>query len=268
MKYIFLLVGIKGQNIPVGADKEFLHRYLREHYGNQTLEELRLAFDLAIQGRLKMPRNEVKCYENFSTDYVASILNAFRDWAGEAYRYLEPFIPAAKEVKALPAPEQKVSWRGHLEDAYQHFLSFGPERVKHFPVGFYDQLVEDGALKADLFRRFMKIVRQEMIGEAIRERTRAVNNIQQIRTQLDNRQVKPANIPAAENNCAKMKSQIKITELQEAAINEGKKDGEIEVAAKQRVVWEYFKELKEGGFNTIYTTKKEEDTDGQATAEG
>lgn len=250
MQYIFMVVGIKGQNIPVSPEKEFLHQYIRTHYGNHTPGELCLAFDMAIQGRLRIPMSEVKCYENFSVQYFAAIMSAYQEWAHDARRQLPaPIVPHT------PSPEPKVNWRPMIEDAYQHFLSFGPERVHLLPVGFYDQLVEDQAFRPDLYRIFMKEMRKRMIAEQVRERTIALNNIQAIRGQIDNKRIKGKDLPTAENNLAKMKSAIKITELKEEKIEKGERDGEIVVMAKQHLVMEYFKELKEKGLTSVYTTK-------------
>jgi len=256
MQYLFMVVGIRGQNIPVSPEKEFLHQYIRTHYGGHTAAEVRMAFDMAIQGKLRIPVDDVKCFENFSIQYFANIMNYFRAWASENAKQAQ-----APVVEHTPEPERKVNWRGLLEDAYQHFLSFGPERVHLLPVSFYDQLVHDGALRADLFRRFMKEMRKKLVAEQVRERTIALNNIQAIRGQLDNKRVKGDHAAAAENNIAKMKSKIKITEMHEEKIEKGERDGEIEVMAKQHVVMEYFKELKDLGQTRIYKIEPEEGQD-------
>ncbi len=254
MQYIFLVVGIRAQNIPVSPEKEFLHEYIRIHYGNHTASEIRLAFDMAIQGKLRIPASEVKCYENFSVQYFATIMTAYQEWAAEAIRYVKQ-----PPVEAPAEKERKVNWRDMLERAYEHFLSFGPERVHLLPVSFYDQLVQDGALRPDLYRRFMKEMRKKLIAEQVRERTIAMNNISAINTQIESRRLKPGQIPAAQNNIAKMKSAIKITELHEEKIEKGERDGEIEVMAKQHVVMEYFKELKELLQTRIYRVEEDQD---------
>jgi hypothetical protein len=93
LRYIFSLVGIRAQNMPAGEEKTFLHAYIFEHYGNHTPAEIRLAFDMAVQGRLDLAPDEVKCYENFSVLYFATIMRAYRAWAVEEARRLERIEP-------------------------------------------------------------------------------------------------------------------------------------------------------------------------------
>ncbi len=260
MKYIYTLVGLKAANIPVSPEKEFLHQYIRVNYGGHTVEEMVLAFDMAIQGKLEIDTKDVKHYENFSVHYFATIMNAFRVWSSQAYEQLKPLLE--EMPKALPwNMPTPVSWRQELEDAYQHFLSFGRERWKYFPVGFYDQLVKDGALREGLHRRFMKLIRNEMNGEIIQNRGKFLNNIQGLQTQLQGGKFKGKDNEAAKRSIVKMTGEAKLTEIQQEQLNGGKRDGEIEVRSKQRVVIEFFQELKEGGFTTVY--KIEEAADGK-----
>jgi len=90
MRYLFMLVGIRGHNIPAGDEKEFLHLFIRKFYGIHTAAEVRLAFDLAVTGKLEC---DPKVYENFSTEYFARIMNAFRKWSAVEIRRLETRTP-------------------------------------------------------------------------------------------------------------------------------------------------------------------------------
>lgn len=85
-----MLVGIRGHNIPAGDEKEFLHLFIRKFYGTHTAAEVRLAFDLAITGKLEC---DPKVYENFSTEYFARIMTAFRKWSAVEVRRMETRIP-------------------------------------------------------------------------------------------------------------------------------------------------------------------------------
>jgi len=107
LRYVFMVVGIRGQNIPTGVDKEFLHNYIRTHYGNHTPSEIRQAFDMAVQGLLDIDSRDVRCYENFSVMYFATIMKAYRIWAAEQSRKLEqsvkPVGPTAEQLKKIDA---------------------------------------------------------------------------------------------------------------------------------------------------------------------
>ena len=102
LRYVFMVCGIRGQNIPTGDEKEFLHLYIRKFYGNHTGGEVRQAFDMAIQNRLEV---DPRTFENFSTEYFARIMNAFRKWAAVEVRKIEnqqlPPAPTAKQLAQI-----------------------------------------------------------------------------------------------------------------------------------------------------------------------
>lgn len=87
LKYCYALVGLRAQNFPTGELKEFLHGFVRQQYGGHTPAEVRLAFEMAVTGKLTADPN---CYENFSPLYFASIMNAFRPWAAKTVDQLPP----------------------------------------------------------------------------------------------------------------------------------------------------------------------------------
>ena len=94
MLFVYSLVGLRPENYPTGLDKDFLHAYMADYYGGHTIEEIRLAFTMAIQQKLEVPINEVRPYENFSALYFSTIMEAYRRWSTET-------------AKALPMLEYK-----------------------------------------------------------------------------------------------------------------------------------------------------------------
>jgi hypothetical protein len=94
LRYIYMVIGLKGQDYPTGEEKALLHAFIFKNYGGHTPGELRLAFDLAIQQQLNLKPENVVCYGNFSIAYLCMIMEAYRAWARE-------------RVKQLPAPEEK-----------------------------------------------------------------------------------------------------------------------------------------------------------------
>lgn len=92
LRYIYAVLGIRSENIPSGRVKELLHLYIVANYGGHTPAEIRLAFDMAITGRLTV---DAECYhDNFTPAYFSRIMNAYRAWAKE-------------EIHRLPPPDQK-----------------------------------------------------------------------------------------------------------------------------------------------------------------
>lgn len=101
LRYVFVLVGLKGNNVPVNEEKQMLLEYITENYGGHTAEEIKLAFKMAIQYKLPIPPKEVPCYENFSPAYFTRIMEAYRAWAlYEVDKLYEHQKPEPKEYTA------------------------------------------------------------------------------------------------------------------------------------------------------------------------
>lgn len=92
---VMLKVGLRGNNLPAEIEKAVLIGHIYENYSGHTLDEIKLAFDMAIAGKLDIDAN---CYENFSCLYFSNVMNAYRKWAAQEY----------KELATEPAPEKPV----------------------------------------------------------------------------------------------------------------------------------------------------------------
>lgn len=96
LRLIMLKLGIRSNNLPSQEEKMVLIEHICNRYGTHALEEIKLAFDMAMIGKLD---GEFRCYENFSCDYVSHVMKAYRKWAKEEYKQIPqlPPIPAKKE---------------------------------------------------------------------------------------------------------------------------------------------------------------------------
>ena len=112
LKWAMVKVGLRGANFPKGLDKSVLLTHIFENYGNHTPDEIRLAFDLAVTGKLALDPNEVNCYESFSCLYFSKIMNAYRIWANQVYE---------QHKKTAPQIEHKPDL-AQIEKEYQEFL--------------------------------------------------------------------------------------------------------------------------------------------------
>lgn len=119
LRYVFALIGIRGRNIPVDPEKEFLHQYIRKNYGGHTAAEVRLAFDMAVAGKLGVDAN---CFENFSPLYFAGIMNAFRRWSSDVYKTLERHAIPPKMTDEMKAQIDKEYIDAKLNMAYRQRL--------------------------------------------------------------------------------------------------------------------------------------------------
>lgn len=83
LRYSMLIVGIREQNFPKEEEAGVLIEFIRRHYGGHTVKEIRLAFEMAIAGKLDV---DSRAFENFSIQYFSSIMNSYRKWAAQEYR--------------------------------------------------------------------------------------------------------------------------------------------------------------------------------------
>lgn len=122
LKYVFVLVGLRANNMPVELEKAVLLEYIIENYGGHTPEEIKLAFKMAVAGKLKLEPKEVKCYENFSPLYFTTIMEAYREWALE-------------QVKLLPAPViQREPTTKELMEINLNYAFFLFKLINKFPI--------------------------------------------------------------------------------------------------------------------------------------
>ncbi len=119
-------IGLRAHNFPVPEETALLYEHIYENYPNNRIEEIRLAFDLAIAGKLSLKPDEVKCYENFSCAYVSTIMNAYILWARERSNDLQEIsIPepvALLEGSKITDTEIDNYAREDAEKQYQKYL--------------------------------------------------------------------------------------------------------------------------------------------------
>lgn len=105
LRYIFVLIGLRAEQVPDEEEKAVLKDYVIEEYGGHTTEEIKLAFKMAIQGKLKIAQKDVKCYGIFSPAYFTSIMDSYREWAREQAEKLinrkEPERVVTEKEKAI-----------------------------------------------------------------------------------------------------------------------------------------------------------------------
>lgn len=108
LRYAMVKIGLRSQNWPVDEEKQVLIDHILANYGTHTHAEIRLAFDMAIVGKLDV---EVNCYENFSCAYVSNILNAYRKWASQVHVQLKgQEKPKELDAKKTLTEEEYTEW--------------------------------------------------------------------------------------------------------------------------------------------------------------
>ena len=94
LRYSMLLVGLRGSNLPTEEEKFVLTNFVKSNFGNNTCEEIKLAFEMAVAKKLNI---DSKCYENFSCEYFGRIMSAYLEYARQEIKNLPKSIEPVKE---------------------------------------------------------------------------------------------------------------------------------------------------------------------------
>lgn len=153
LRFVMVKVGLRAQNFPNDIEKVVLIDHIKENYGGNHLSELRLAFDMAISGKLALKPDDVKCYENFSCAYVSVIMNAYRNWSAQAHR--QSIADPQKEQRIYSQDEIDNGLREDAERQYRLFLTGHKLRGIEFnkPILLNDGLINESESVLEFFTR-------------------------------------------------------------------------------------------------------------------
>jgi len=136
LKKIYSMVGLRAINYPQGEDKKNLHDYIFFKYGQKTLDELVLAFDLAISGELEIAAGDVKVYDQFTINYLATIMAGYKKWLFNQAKNFELNKPLQIENKKTMDDNEWDEW---LEEIKGY-------RLELIPIAAYERLTATGKL--------------------------------------------------------------------------------------------------------------------------
>ena len=184
LRYSMVLVGLRGNNMPTEEEKFVLINFIKTNFGNLTPEEIKLAFEWAVSGKLGI---DAKCYENFSCEYFGRIAKAYIDYSRQSTLTVVKEFEAPKEIPSdadlkmaainsanMYAQEMmrcqerniKMNWiAGGLHVLYDYIVKFGiyeasledKQRVYNSNINKYgskDELVM--ACKSQCYREFIE----------------------------------------------------------------------------------------------------------------
>ena len=94
---IYILIGLKQNNYPNDVEERMICSYLLTNYGNKSLKELLLAFDLAVKNQLDY---ELKVYDAFTIPMIVGVMSAYKKWIyNESLKVQKPAeLPPAFQV--------------------------------------------------------------------------------------------------------------------------------------------------------------------------
>ena len=126
LRYSMLLVGLRGNNLPTEEEKFVLTNFVKSNFGNQTPEEIKIAFEMAVAGKLQV---DAKCYENFSCEYFGRIINAYLEFARQEIKNLPKPI---EQVKEKPSDQELKKQAIDTANEYANQMRFCEKNDKKF----------------------------------------------------------------------------------------------------------------------------------------
>jgi len=101
---IFVRVGLRSKNMPSEIESKLIFQKIREYYPRKKLDEIVLAFDLAIQKKIDA---EVIVYDQFTLPYLTEIMDKYRVYVNELAKDIPVEIPKQIEYKMTDAEKLK-----------------------------------------------------------------------------------------------------------------------------------------------------------------
>jgi len=120
---LFVLSGLSLNNYPNDNEEALLIRFVRGNFENYTINEIRLAFTLAVKRDLMpfMGKNaDVSHYQNFSVEYFCKIMTGFRKYKAHQ---LTPLLAKVSNLPTLPEISDFDFLKSNLVDQLDKFKS-------------------------------------------------------------------------------------------------------------------------------------------------
>lgn len=131
---IYILIGLKKSCYPSEIENKMIVNYLLTHYAQKSMDELYLAFDLAVQHKLDY---ELKVYDSFTIPMIVGVMNGYKKWAyNEVQKFHKPI--------ALP-PIVKVTHEEKIKEC-DEWEQKKDIRLQFIPTYLYDWMVLVGRI--------------------------------------------------------------------------------------------------------------------------
>ncbi len=169
IRIVMFKLGIRGNNLPNDLETSILITHIKQNHGFHTCEEIKLAFDMAMTGKLGNKDEDLSnCYENFSCAYFSKVMNAYKVWAQNEIKYLPKKQPEKTET-----PEGRADW----SDVYDVYKNMEDLDARAIPVEIYDWLFYCGKFKLssdekrELLKKAIPVRREWLYADITRQST-------------------------------------------------------------------------------------------------
>lgn len=152
LAYIFTLLGFT--KYPDTQEMIVIEDFIRTSYPLFTVEEFRLAFKMAVQGKLDCSTEH---YEKFSPKFIGQVMAAYTKKALEVRKMIKPIINEIEPPKLTDEQIVSFTQKEWLESAKNDFNKvFNANRV-------FDILLKQGKLKfePDEMLQIIRMVRED-----------------------------------------------------------------------------------------------------------
>lgn len=151
----FVLLGVKGEKMPLEHEVSILIHELRIQYPKMKLGELDLAFTLAARGELDFDNNT---FQNFTVLYLNRMVTAYLRWAN-------PYASAPPEIKDS-IPYRVVSDQEKIDTDFRCYAKFRDWQNFVFGIQTYYLLKNQGVI-TQINSETLKTVRNIMLETAM-----------------------------------------------------------------------------------------------------
>ena len=152
LAYIFTLLGFT--KYPDTQEMVVIEDFIRTSYPLFTVEEFRLAFKMAVQGKLDCSTEH---YEKFSPKFIGQVMSAYTKKALEVRKMIKPIINEIEPPKLSDDDIVSFTQKEWLQSAKNDFNKvFNANRV-------FDILLKQGKLKfePDEMLQIIRLVRED-----------------------------------------------------------------------------------------------------------
>jgi hypothetical protein len=116
LAYIFTLLGFK--NYPDKEEMIIIEDFIRTSYPMYTIQEFRIAFKMAVQGKIDCSTEH---YEKFSPKFIGQIMSAYTKKANEVRKMAKPILSEIQPPKLSDEEIVTFTQKEWLESARNDF---------------------------------------------------------------------------------------------------------------------------------------------------
>lgn len=150
LTFCMIKIGLRSASFPAAEEKAVLIDHILKEFGGHTCQEIKLAFEMAIAGKLTDYNSkgepitlDANCYENFSCLYFSKIMKAYRIWAEDVYKFVKRIEPMYQiEDKRELTDNDMESWVQETK-----YIAINEAKIPLMPIAIYEWLVSKKILK-------------------------------------------------------------------------------------------------------------------------